>query len=466
MNEEQLDSRSNPQVPTEVKNEDQFGVAITIDDPVDSESHGTQLPNDKDFSNWPRIGLKSLELVNFCKYEDVVIDFTHNGRILPMACLVGPNGTGKTTILDAVTMLCSNYSGYDPRRFSAMMYRRVRNWIHLTTDNQMRNASFKVRGTFEVTYPVYAPPYIPEESSKVLSSDGKRHLPVGEYIVEFTRHGVVSRHPEFIEMRLPRYVFMARFDQELSLFQLKRDRWPMFQELFSAVTGFPIEEDIDMFYDTSDARMRRLQNDYVLGFVIHKPKEIIRHKMCSSGERKIAKCFSTILNAPIEPCIIAIDNVLMHIEVGRHLAVMSSLLKCFPSSQLIVACHSIPVAKCLPDREMLFDMRWLDLPGIMWREAWRLRILDDVQEALERLSSIATKLPTPSLLQFISEGASLPRMIETNTDGVSTISQCLKWLSRFPSFLVDDLFATPKPKIRWYDDRQSFIQEISGNIVC
>ena len=449
MSDDKIDLRANPQIPNEVKNEDEFGVAITVNDPTDIESHDVTVPDDKDFSNWPRIKLKRIELVNFCKYEDAVIDFTHEGKILSMACLVGPNGAGKTTLLDAITMLCSNYSCYDPRRFATMMYRRVRNWMHLQTDEQMRNASFKVKGVFEATYAPYAPPYIPEELQTIAP------FAVKEYEVEFTRHKFNSRHPEFIERRLPRYAFTARFDQELSLFQLRRDRWPLFQELFSAVTGFPIEEDIDMFHDTSDTRMRRLLDEYVLGFVIHKPKEVIRHKMCSSGERKIAKCFSTILNAPVEPSIIAVDNVLMHIEVGRHLSVMASLSKCFPNSQLIVACHSVPVTKCLPDREMLFDMRWLEIPGIMWREPWRLRLLDDIQEALERLSSISMKLPTIELSKFISEGASLPRMIETDADGTKTIGQCLKWLSRFPSFLVTDLFATPKPKMRWFDDRQA-----------
>ena len=85
-----------------------------------------------------------------------------------------------------------------------------------------------------------------------------------------------------------------------------------------------------MFHDTSDTRMRRIQDDYVLGFLVRKPKEVIRQKMCSAGEKKIAKCFSTILNATVQPSIIVVDNVLMHIEVGRHLAVMKSLSKMFP----------------------------------------------------------------------------------------------------------------------------------------
>jgi len=268
-----------------------------------------------------------------------------------------------------------------------------------------------------------------------------------------SRHKFRSRHPEFIEKRLHRYCFMARFDNELTLFQMRRERWPLFQELFSSVTGFPIEEDLDMFYDTADTRMRRIYDEYVLRFIMRKPKEVIRQNMCSAGEKKIAKCFSTVLNARIEPSVIVVDNVLMHIEVGRHLAVMDCLQKCFPNSQLIVACHSVPVSKSLPNRESLFDMRWLEIPSIMWREPWRLRLLDDVNESLERLT--ASRNSTQEAATFISKGASLIRRIETEKESAKLMMDSIEWLSRFPSFTVADLLSTPTPKMRWHDNRQS-----------
>jgi hypothetical protein len=351
-----------------------------------------------------------------------------------------------STILDAVTMLCSNFSEYSPQRFSEMMLKRVRNWMHLKGDDRIRNASFSVKGIFEADYPVYAPPYIPETEAKETGLVRK------EYTVEFTRHKFRSRHPEFIEQRLVRYCFAARFDQELQQFQMRRDRWPLFQELFSAVTGFPIEEDVDLFHDTSDTRMRRIYEEYVLQFTIRKPKEIIRQNMCSAGEKKIAKCFSTVLNARIEPSIILVDNVLMHIEVGRHLSVMNCLQRCFPNSQLVVACHSVSVSKSLPNREGLFDMRWLEIPGTMWREPWRLRLLDDVNECLERLTASCDQNQEKS--SFISEGASIVRKLETEHDANKIMLDSVQWLSRFPSFIVSDLFATPAPKMRWHDNRQ------------
>jgi hypothetical protein len=357
-----------------------------------------------------------------------------------------------STILDAVTMLCSNFTGYTQQRFSSMMFHRVRNWMHIQGDDKIKNASFSVRGTFEAVYPVWKTPYIPEGVTS--PAEGYAGPVKMEYVVEFTRHKFRSRHPAFIEQRLSRYCFVARFDNELTQFQMRRSKWPLFQELFSAVTGFPIEEDIDMFHDTSDTRMRNIQDNYVLGFLLKKPKETIRHKMCSAGEKKIAKCFSTILNATIQPSIILVDNVLMHIEVGRHLAVMESLSKCFPNSQLIVACHSIPVSKCLPNRESIFDMRWIEVPGLMWREPWRLRLLDDLLEALERLSNIPMDKCSEESHKFISKGASLVRVLETDENSDNVMNLSIDWLSKFPPFLKGELFATPLPKMRWHDNRQ------------
>lgn len=442
---------NNLQIPENIQDEDQYGVAVTVVDQKDEELHGFDIPDDINPESWPKICLTKLELVNFGKYEDSVIDFKHGEDILSTICLVGPNGTGKTTILDAITMLCSNYSGYTQQRFSEMMFHRVRNWMHIESDEKIKNASFSVKGTFEATYPLWEAPY-KYDGAKIIGQD--RNGTKVEYVVEFTRHKFRYRHPEFIEQRLVRYCFMARFDNELTTFQLRRSKWPLFQQLFSSVTGFPVEEDIDIFHDTSDTRMRRIKENYVLGFLVKKPKEIIRHKMCSAGEKKIAKCFSTILNATVQPSIIIVDNVLMHIEVGRHLSVMNSLSMCFPNSQLVVACHSTPVSKCFPQRESLLDMRWTEINGLVWREPWRLRMLDDIYEALERISNIKSEHKTPEVNRFLSKGASLIMLLETNPDANQSIDACIIWLSDFPKFLREDFLSTPMPKIRWHDNRQ------------
>ena len=249
---------------------------------------------------WPDLRLKSLRMVNFGIHEYVEIDLTEHGSPMPVIALVGPNGSGKTTILNAIQILFYDFKGYNVDRIRTMMQQHLRNFMWMKP-GEMLHADLEVSGLFELT-----------ESTDT----GPR---VTEYEVKITRDGVVSPHPEIVSYELNRFYHFARFDQELHLFQLKRDRWPLFQKLFSAVTGFKVEEDDAVFSAGEDIKMKKLMEEYVTGFKIVKPNEIILNKQCSAGERKIAKCFSTILNKDVQPRVILIDNVTDHIEIDRHL---------------------------------------------------------------------------------------------------------------------------------------------------
>jgi len=365
------------------------------------------------------IRLKRLFLKNFGRHENVELDLFDEG----MTCLVGPNGTGKTTILDAIQMLCSNFEGIDVIRFRAMMLPRVRNYVHFLTDKEYLDGSFSVTGDF--SYDDHA---------------GTR----GEYRVEFTRTKFLSRHPEFIERNMQHYCFSARFDQELRIFQVRRDRWPLFQSLFSAVTGFAIEELDNMFDDSSDTRSRSISENFVLGFKIVKDRETITHRQCSSGEKKIIKCFSTILNKQIQPSIILIDNAVMHVEVGRHLAVIDALEKCFPSSQLVVSCHSIPVQRYMRDRRRLFDMRFLTAPKIVIDEPWRMRFYDEVAEAVVKIRN-ASHQDQAAKNKAAAEGERLLSVLagEKRSDGEDLGKSCTAFLASVPQLMLWDFQRTP-----------------------
>ena len=341
-------------------------------------NHATILSNmatDIDASRWPNIRLRKIILRNFCKHEYLSVDFTDQNNVMPLTIFLGSNGIGKTTILNAVQYLFANFNSYEPDRLDTMLFRNVRNWQNLTGD-EAKNSNFSIQGFFE--------------------SDCKPF----QYMVEVTRQGVISQHPENVRNHLTYCCMLTRFDQELTTFQIRRNQWELFQKLFSTVTGFDVLEDTSLFDQSSDKRTSRLLDQYVLGFRVRKPEETITNKQCSAGEKKIAKCFSTILNKSVVPSIILIDNVTDHIEQSRHLKVLSSIETCFPNSQLIVTCHSDPVQRIYPDRKRIMDLRLLHMPVLVQKEPWRLRAYDEVCNILERIQN-ATYLTNEEQLKLI-----------------------------------------------------------------
>jgi len=161
----------------------------------------------------------------------------------------------------------------------------------------------------------------------------------------------------------------------------------MFKELFESVTNFEIEEKINVFDDSEDPQQAKILQQYVLGFLIHKPNEIISHRECSAGERKIIKSFSTLLNKEYTPKIILIDNVEMHVESSRHLELIKSIKKCFPESQIFATTHSYNISR-LGKKEELYDLRLVNTSSLIKKEPWRLYIVDEIKDAIFKLKSM------------------------------------------------------------------------------
>jgi len=318
-------------------------------------------PPDINESQLPKICLKSLELKNFGLYEHIVVDFTSEPNIVePLICLIGPNGCGKTTILNAVQMLFCKFGEYDEQRYKSLFTRYLRN-VKEINSIKVEDRDLMVKGTFSI-------------------SNGE------DYDVCVTRqNGVVSFHPPSVSDFLPYFCFYARFDQELDIFQLKRSEWGRFKNLFEGITGYEISEDITLFDQSEDTRLNNLIKDYVLGFNARKDGNLIGHKQCSAGEKKIIKCFSTILNKLVQPRIILIDNAVMHVESERHLGVVKSIEECFAGSQIILTCHSEPVRRGFSNRDKIIDLRCLKIDDP--NDFWKIRYLDELTEMKEKLNA-------------------------------------------------------------------------------
>jgi len=271
-------------------------------------------------------------------------------------CFVGPNGYGKTTILEAVSLLCSSldFAGDAPvmqplgvgqsegdkdalvvnniaeKRLTEFLKKNIRNEGE---DNAC--SGFRVEGTFEhegITYDC------------AMTEKGAEKDMTG--------------YPFW----WPGICFFTKFDVEMSKFQLRADLWPKFKKSWDAITGYPA---CDPEIMTFKALAKREANpDYVINFKIDKPTEGVRQackvpcRRASAGEKKIIKSLSQIVNLEIErqPHIVLIDNAEMHIHWTRHLKAIQELKDIFAGKQIVSATHSLPIINDYHPKSDIIDL--------------------------------------------------------------------------------------------------------------
>jgi len=322
----------------------------------DIPSFITEMPDFKE-DNAPSVKLKSLYIKDFKIFHDFAIDFTNDDEVSDFACFIGPNGCGKSTTLEIIQNLFSNYDRYDKLRLSNLLGKCVRHTEAGDKSGIYGDSDFRIRGIFETTY--------------------------GDYEVVLTKTGFKIDHPEKIKNLVMRLCYFTRFDQELRKFQLDRSKWGIFKELFEAVTGFEIEEEETEFAIGNS----KTSKEFVFGFYVKKPNETIHYKECSDGERKIIKSFSSLLNLEFAPSVILIDNVEMHVESGRHLPLIRAMKKCFRGSQIITTTHSYHISRNFSDKNQVFDLRLLSCQEIFRKEPWRLQVFDEIKDSLIKLET-------------------------------------------------------------------------------
>lgn len=329
----------------------------------------TELPN-FDNNNIPTVKVKSIQINNYKIFHNYEINFVHNNEINNFACFIGSNGSGKSTTLEIIQYLFSNYDGYEGDRLKVMLGKCVRHVEGKDKSGIYGDADFSIK-------------------ADIASS-------IGDYQVELTKNGFIKDHPLPIKELILRICYYTRFDQELRHFQLKSSKWEIFKELFEAVTGFEIEKEETLFTIENSVRSKKYSNslniaeEYVLGFYVKKPNETIYYRECSDGERKIIKSFSSLLNLEFSPSIILIDNVEMHVESGRHLPLIQAMKKCFSESQIVTTTHSYHISRNFSHKYQVYDLRLLNSNDIYRKQPWRLQLQDEIKDAIVKEKSIAT----------------------------------------------------------------------------
>jgi len=284
--------------------------------------------------------IKKLKLQDFCGYKKAEFDFGN------FTCLVGPNGIGKTTILNAVSLLCSSLDfqaepadaspgGFGvtnkamakisaEQRMQAYLKRNIRN-----IDDSGGCKAFRVEATFE-------------HEGKILE-------------VFLNEKGFEKNDLTAEPWWWAGICYFAKFDSDMVNFQLRQTLWPRFKKAYEGITGIEIEPEL---CTETDLKKLGENGEYVIGYFMKKNGDRIHSRRGSAGERKIAKSLSQVVN--LEECrrphIVLVDNLEMHVHYKRHLRMVEELKDLFHGMQIISTTHSLPIISSYEPKEDLIDI--------------------------------------------------------------------------------------------------------------
>ena len=386
------------------------------------EDFKVDTPNTDSNLSGHNIKLRNIMFKNFMAFQHAFFDFTNkSGDPHSFCCFHGPNGCGKTTVLNAIQTIFSNFDAYNSVRLNANLGKLVRRI-------DVEKSGTYIEDNFLVVAEI-------QDNDKI-------------YKVELNKNGFVKKdssgnkisfdHPPDIKGLLHKICFFARFDMELDKFQLRRDKWDLFKDLFESVTGFEIEESLNVFSLGSIQAQSEIMDEYVFSFKIHKPNETILNKDCSAGERKIIKSFSTLLNKEYNPSIILVDNVAMHVESGRHLNLINSMKRCFPDSQLFATTHSYNISKNFSHRSQLYDLRFITATGKMKDDKWRFFLIDEIKDSLLKVKSMS-ELPSKDIMVLEGQGENLIELCRNHDDVVKVKEDVKSFTSEISKLFIDDI---------------------------
>lgn len=300
--------------------------------------------------------LKQLTLKNFCNYENHTFSFVNDDQTpYRFICFYGPNGIGKTTLLEAILLLTMNRfgRGIDRIRQSLLKYVYDDDYDPLASKLcPTNNPSMFIEGI----YVMDDKDYIIQMNETGWTRNDFVPLPTIEDPTTDDYSTFASQGPwgEDYLRYLQRIAHSLISDSDLYLnkFQLVSQYANAFESIMTEVMRWPAKCLVSNSFRTEE-RM------YCTDFIIQKHKKSgrqtnVHFKRMSAGERKIAKSFSDLMNLMHSlsnpgnnrtaltnwPCLLLIDNVEMHTYYDRHVRLVHALKNAFHHQQIFATTHS------------------------------------------------------------------------------------------------------------------------------
>lgn len=268
--------------------------------------------------------LKSLRLVNFGGYRDTTFKFDATRQ--PIALFFGPNGYGKSTILEAIRFT-SNPLVFKDREKGAWLY--LKPW---TYDNNYSAAGANVKIARNELYVHAIYDQDGSERNVVLGNDG------------FIVNELEEQHRG--------YAFYADADNPINWakFQLHSELAEKFIKLAEAMYGFEVDLDNEVKDQIAEPDGSISTHLFYQNITITKGKDKVPFTRMSAGEKKIA----TLIRQLCDPDsllgrdIILIDNMEMHVYFKRHPKMLRSLREHFNGKQFLATTHSSIMVESVP----------------------------------------------------------------------------------------------------------------------
>jgi len=284
--------------------------------------------------------LKKIKLVNFCGFRNFELDFTSGEEIKKWTILYGPNGSFKSSFLQAVQLLSRPWY-LASKEDSTLFFRRL------------------------TYHPDYQPNYEGFDKSKtnmymegIFSFDGEEKRIVFENNWNKESSGLTLN--EFPTKENFSACFYIDADNPINSykFQLVKKYKEKFLDFAEAVYGFKCEFISDKYVEEYNSGLDNYEAFYT-DFIIHKYNTKVHYKRMSAGERKIATMITELFNNIYQKSgqydIVLIDNIMIQIYYTRHMKLIEKLSEFFPEKQFIVTTHSPIVIKNM-DKKYLLNM--------------------------------------------------------------------------------------------------------------